>query len=249
MKTIKTSALIFLFCATACSNFIGSNGSDGQMTDDRVVQARDNKVEQKSVEIDKKVPPKLCVFDYDLTLSSHLCPGVSDEQKVCPTYEWDMQGISPHAKDAIKRCIAEGAYVGILSLASIDCFKTKIPALLDKVPELKDLLSPDGKKVDISSIEQWNQSEGPFHFEPQADKAKDIDRIMRFYGLKPVIDDHLVIFWDDEPYNISRMKKKRPKINSVELSRISNNPHSGCGIKLEDIDEGFKKLNDQNQVK
>lgn len=189
----------------------------------------------------------LCVFDYDLTLSSHQCPDTPDEKEVCVTYDWNMQGISKGAEEAIKRCVDEGAYVGILSLATLKCHEGKIGHLLERVPELKKLLSPAGTDVDIASISQWNQEAGPFYFNPKAYKPVDIDRIMKFYGLIPGVDDRRVIFWDDDSWNISQMKEKRPQINSVKVSRISDKIPSGCGISYHEVNEGFRMLEKQRR--
>lgn len=205
-------------------------------------------VETKEQEPKALEKPPLCVVDYDLTLSTHDCPDVPNEKEVCSTYDWTKQGIAKGTLDLIKRCLDEGAYVGILSLAEIKCHEGKIGHLVSKVPEFKNLLAPvNVKPIDITSKSQWNQDIGPFHFNPRFFKPKDIDRIMKFYGLIPGADDHRVIFWDDDSQNIHLMKEIRPKINSVKIERTSESPPSGCGITFHDVNEGFRLLEKQKK--
>jgi hypothetical protein len=182
----------------------------------------------------------LCIFDYDLTLSAHQCPGIADDTEVCETYGWRLEGMSTHARTAITRCIEEGANVGILSASPALCLSQKITHLVKEVPEILSL-TPD-----IKDFSNWNLDPGPFWMSnlTQDQKPKYIDQIMKFYNLTPGEDDKFIIFFDDDSKNIEDMSKLRPQINSVKIDRnINSSEVSGCGVSLENIEEGFSKLN------
>lgn len=224
MKKNQIFIILFLFLSCRPENY------------ESVGSSSDKPAESVKTKGAKEKKP-LCVFDYDLTLSSHGCPGILDDTKVCPTYEWDMEGMSPYAQMAIEGCLAIDANVGILSFSPISCHQEKVAHLIKMAPAMLNLPNK------ISLLENWNLEIGPFYMQWRSSKAQEINRIMKFYGLTPGVDDHMVIFWDDDAKNISDMKAKRPEISSIKVERISeNNPTNGCGITKENIDQGLLML-------
>ncbi len=81
--------------------------------------------------------PWLCVFDYDLTISSNKCELTEGKAEYhclttsCFTYTWKDQCLGIMAKEAIATCVERNAYIGIASHATVDdCWEGKVIAIL-----------------------------------------------------------------------------------------------------------------------
>ena len=198
----------------------------------------------------------LCVFDYDLTLSSHLCnettgnPDFSCVQTKCSTYEWNDQCLGVKARSAIAECVRRGAYIGIASHADVDrCWNGKVLPIITKsqFPELTSSPHYDIQQSGLSypaidNRDNWNCSDCAYHMNPEISKSDGIRKVMAHYGMDPGNAEHRsrVIFWDDSPSNIEDVNNNLPETRAVKVSRFGEGDAGGCGITQVDIDKGWK---------
>lgn len=202
--------------------------------------------------------PQLCVFDYDLTLSSHLCPetqgdaGYFCRENTCDTYGWFSQCLGQSARAAVAECVRRHAYIGIASHAAVDpCWADKVVPIVTQrqFPELTE--SPDYARPNqafsypaIDLRENWNCEDCAYTMDGGLSKPNGIRRVMRHYGLDPskAADRARVIFWDDTPSNISAVDAELPEARTVLVPRFtSNGADGGCGLTQRDIDAGFAR--------
>lgn len=198
---------------------------------------------------------KLCIFDYDLTLSSHACSRTQTAHHFCRknsvrTYNWYDQCIGVAARAAIAKCVAEQAYIGIVSHAALNTFNDKIRPLvsLNQFPELFN--SPNynnpNSKINYPKLDDthnWNCATCAYHLNNGGSKSRDIAKVMTHYGLSPSKDQGKVIFWDDTPNNINHVKQALPGIHTITVSRNgSSGNDGGCGIEQSDITKGWQAV-------
>ncbi|HWA71851.1 MAG TPA: hypothetical protein VG937_05950 [Polyangiaceae bacterium] len=200
--------------------------------------------------------PRLCVFDYDLTLSSHSCPETDGRaayfcrQNRCDTYGWFSQCLAPGARAAVAECVRRGAFIGIASHASVDpCWSDKVLPIVaqQQFPELTG--APNYARPDqtfsypaIDVRENWNCETCAYTMDGTLSKPNGIRRVMRHYGLDPsrASDRARVIFWDDTPSNISAVAAELPEARRVLVPRFTNNgADGGCGLTERDIQAGW----------
>lgn len=200
--------------------------------------------------------PRLCVFDYDLTLSSNACPATEGQvalhcrENVCDTYGWYPQCLGISARAAVARCVTEGAFIGIASHAEVDaCWNDKVTPILteQQFPELTS--SPDyanpASPLAYPALDdrtQWNCETCAYQMTGALAKPDGISRVMRHYGLDPgnPIDRARVLFWDDTPENISAVQQTMPEVRAILVPR--NGPtgaEGGCGITEAEIEAGW----------
>jgi len=159
----------------------------------------------------------ICVFDYDLTLSSHHCSATAGRSefnctKVGSTYGWTDQCLATAAREAVQRCTAENAKVAIASHSSYD--QAKINAL---------------------SATGW-PADGHILMQPGRNKAEMINDIKSHYSAP----NAKVIFWDDTSGNISAVSGMAD-VFAVEVDR--GNPRgSNCGIQSQHISQGWNAI-------
>ncbi|MGL1937245.1 MAG: T9SS type A sorting domain-containing protein [Fibrobacterales bacterium] len=210
----------------------------------------------------------LCVFDYDLTLSSHACPAAATNDNHCrtnthgATYGWNDQCLGINAKEAVARCVANGAYISINSHAPSGNFGDKIEPIVsdNQFPEWLnapgynnpdhdpyyppldnyDLINGDDSfNSNDFSIDNINRG---FYFMRNSDKMVKIAHTMRLIGMDPDNIEHRarVIFWDDSGHNID-LANDWGGIRAVAVDRLGsgNGADGGCGVTLEDIEEGW----------
>ncbi|MCP4602654.1 MAG: hypothetical protein GY847_19420 [Proteobacteria bacterium] len=200
----------------------------------------------------------LCVFDYDLTLSSNKCPdtkgvdGYYCRTNKCGTYSWIDQCLGKDAREAVAECIRRNAYIGIASHADVDgCWNDKVIPIIseNQFPELTGSPNYNNKNEGISypaidNRDNWNCDTCAYHMNPTLSKPNAIRRIMLHYKMDPKSDKDRarVIFWDDSPSNINAVKRDLKETKAVLVPR---NKHKGgdggCGITRADIDEGWGK--------
>lgn len=202
--------------------------------------------------------PRLCVFDYDLTLSSHLCPETDGSQayfcreNACDTYGWFSQCLGIRARAAVAECVRRGAYIGIASHAAVDpCWADKVLPILSQrqFPELTEspAYARAGQAFSYPAIdvrENWNCESCAYTMDGGLSKPNGIRRIMRHYGLDPsrAADRARVIFWDDTPSNISAVALELPEARGVLVPRFtSNGADGGCGLTDADIAAGWAR--------
>lgn len=205
------------------------------------------------------VPPKdprVCVFDYDLTLSSHDCPetdGNSDyfcRVNTCDTYGWYPQCLAKNARTAVAECVRRHAYVGIASKADVDnCWADKVLPILsqNQFPELvQPPFEPEaGAPIVYPALDDranWNCDDCAYTMDGALGKPEGIRRIMRHFGLDPSApeDRARVIFWDDTATNIADVKAQMPETRAVLVpSNTGSGVDGGCGITRADIDAGW----------
>jgi len=203
------------------------------------------------------VPPKasgvLCVFDYDLTLSTNNCTKEQYDCRtnVCLTYNWYQQCMSSGARHAIEVCAQRGAYIGIASHASVDlCWDDKVATVISQVqfPGLTSALRYDNPKTDFSYPKidlrsNWNCDTCAYHMNGAFTKPQLISKVMAHYGMdaKKPADRAKVIFWDDLPDNITKTNADMPEVHTVHVhENIDGQPNSGgCGILESDVDAGW----------
>lgn len=198
----------------------------------------------------------LCVFDYDLTLSTNNCirEQYSCRTNTCLTYNWYQQCMSSGARRAIEVCVERGAYLGIASHANVDgCWNDKVAVILSEqqFPALTSALRYDSTRTDfayprLTVRENWNCDDCAYHMNGAFSKPQLIGKVMKHYGMNPdsAMDRARVIFWDDLPDNISKMKADMPEVHTVHVhENIDGEPNSGgCGILDRDIQEGWKSF-------
>lgn len=195
----------------------------------------------------------LCVFDYDLTLSTNNCikEQYACRTNTCLTYNWYQQCMSNGARHAIEVCVERGAYIGIASHASVDlCWDDKVSVVItqDQFPALTGAIRYDNPKTDFSypkldKRSNWNCDDCAYHMNGAFSKPQLISKIMTHYGLDPkqASDRAKVIFWDDLPDNISKTNADMPEVHTVHVhENIDGQPNSGgCGIQESDVVAGW----------
>ena len=202
-------------------------------------------------------PPKasglLCVFDYDLTLSTNNCikEQYACRTNACLTYNWYQQCMSSGARHAIEVCVERGAYIGIASHASVDaCWDDKVSVIISQqqFPALTGAARYDNPHTDFSypRLDQrsnWNCDNCAYHMNGALSKPQLIARVMGHYGLDPrsATDRGKVIFWDDLPDNVAKMKSDMPEVHTVHVhENRDGQPNSGgCGILETDVQAGW----------
>jgi hypothetical protein len=195
----------------------------------------------------------LCVFDYDLTLSTNNCikEQYACRTNTCLTYNWYQQCMSDGARHALEVCVERGAYIGIASHASVDgCWDDKVSVVItqQQFPALTSAIRYDNATTDFAypKIDQrsnWNCDNCAYHMNGAFSKPQLISKIMTHYEMDPknLADRAKVIFWDDLPDNISKMKQDMPEVHTIHVhENIDGQPNSGgCGIQQADIDAGW----------
>ena len=199
--------------------------------------------------------PRVCVFDYDLTLSSNGCSSTqgsahSCRTNVCITYNWYPQCLGAAARAAVAECVRRGAFIGVASHASVDaCWSDKVTPILSEqqFPELTN--SPRYANPNtswsypaIDDRANWNCENCAYTMDGGVSKPAGIRRILRHYGLNPDLasDRRRVIFWDDEPRNVDAVRKELPEARSILVPRFGPTGNSGgCGITTTEIDAGW----------
>jgi hypothetical protein len=202
-------------------------------------------------------PPRasglLCVFDYDLTLSTNNCikEQYACRTNTCLTYNWYQQCMSNGARHAIQVCVERGAYIGIASHASVDgCWDDKVSVIItqDQFPALTGAVRYDNPNTDfaypkLDKRSNWNCNDCAYHMNGGFSKPQLISKIMTHYGLDPkqASDRAKVIFWDDLPDNISKTNADMPEVHTVHVhENIDGQPNSGgCGIQESDVAAGW----------
>lgn len=201
--------------------------------------------------------PRVCVFDYDLTLSAHLCPELDDEpsryfcrENTCDTYGWYSQCLARDAREAVAECVRRGAFIGIASHANADaCWQDKVlPVVAERqFPEFTEspAYGADSGPLRYPRIDvraNWNCDDCAYTMDGGLSKPNGIRRVMRHYGLDPssAVDRARVIFWDDTPSNVTAVENEMPEARAVLVPRFSNRGEDGgCGIRREDIELGW----------
>ncbi|MBN1654164.1 MAG: hypothetical protein JXA30_10340 [Deltaproteobacteria bacterium] len=200
---------------------------------------------------------RLCVFDYDLTLSSHACEETEGKPEYhcrlnrCGTYSWNSQCLGVGARQAVAECVRQKAFIGIASHADRDlCWEDKVVPMVaqDQFPEL--IHSPPYANRDmrvfypaIDRKENWNCGACAYQMVPDISKPAAIGRIMRYYALRPESPEHRarVIFWDDSPDNIASVKAEMPEVKTVLVPRHgTRGDGGGCGITPAEIEEAWR---------
>ncbi|MGL1903441.1 MAG: hypothetical protein OCC49_14985 [Fibrobacterales bacterium] len=211
-----------------------------------------------------KNPQVLCIFDYDLTLSSHKCPATDDKEEYhCfnyssdnNVYNWDprYQCLGVKAREAIARCVDNGAFIGINSHAALEVgYEDKISHLIDDnhFPEFLqsdhyDNASKEWSYPKINDKANWNCETCAYHMDHNSYKPDVNDKIMRAYGMDPdnAEDRMRVIFWDDSESNIEHITESG-EVHPVYIPRLNGgtDPNAGgCGITDALIEEGWQKV-------
>lgn len=198
----------------------------------------------------------LCVFDYDLTISTHACPAAqaSCRKNACQTYNWYEQCISDGAKRAVAKCVERGAFIGIASHASVDaCWQDKVLPITQQMqlPELTSAQRYVAPGADFSyprldERTNWNCDDCAYHMNSAFSKPQLIAKIMRHYGLDPndaAARAH-VILWDDTLENIQATQHDMPEVTAIRVHQnVDGDPNSGgCGIVDADIASGWAPL-------
>jgi hypothetical protein len=210
-----------------------------------------------SSDVRSATEPQLCVFDYDLTLSSHDCPATVNQEAYfcrdnrCQTYDWYTQCLAIAARKAIAECVQRHAYVAIASKADVDlCWSDKVKPITEQgqFPELT--LSPYYVSSDpglsypaIDDRTNWNCANCAYSMDGWLSKPDGIGRAMRHYGLDPELqrDRARVIFWDDTPENIDDVRSAMPEARAILVPRFSADPNEGgCGITEKEIAAGWE---------
>jgi hypothetical protein len=171
--------------------------------------------------------PFLCVFDYDLTLSSNACPLTAGRPElhcrttVCDTYGWHDQCLGLHAREAVAECVGRGAYIGISSHASADaCWTDKVTPMLSEkqFPEWTGAVryanpAADWQYPALNDRRRWNCPDCAYTMDGAVAKPAGIARVMRFYRMDPAspADRRRVLFWDDTPANIDDVRRAMPR--------------------------------------
>ncbi len=195
----------------------------------------------------------LCVFDYDLTISSHACEVAGEYCRTnsCGTYSWFNQCLAPAAREAFKACVDRGAFIGINSHAGVDeCWSDKVVPIVaqNQFPELTNSPRYDNPNADFSypAIDDranWNCNTCAYHMNPNMDKSEGVRKVMRHYGMDAdsPADRARVIFWDDSPGNITNLNTNMPEVRAILVPRAGAD-EGGCGITRQKIIEGWNGL-------
>jgi hypothetical protein len=202
------------------------------------------------------VPPKsgiLCVFDYDLTLSTHACalPQSWCRVNACITYDWYEQCVSDEARRAVAICVERGAFIGIASHASVDaCWADKVTPIAQQMqlPELTSAARYGAGGLDfayprVDARQSWNCDDCAYHMDSESSKPQLIAKIMRHYAMDPsdAAARAQVILWDDTRDNITATERDMPEVTTVQVQQnVDGDPDSGgCGIRAADIQAGW----------
>ena len=207
-------------------------------------------------------PRVLCIFDYDLVLSSHSCAQTMSKPteylcrtNACTTYAWHDQCLSTAAHAAIVECVRHGAYIGIASHSQFDeCFNDKVIETLTPAafPEFFSSIHYNKTGTDFSypaidNRANWNCDTCAYHFDgmTKGSKAALIRKVMAHYGLSPTskADQSRVVYWEDDPAFIDDVHTNLP--NAQVIAVASTNPASngaGCGIQAANVTAGWSAL-------
>ena len=207
-------------------------------------------------------PRALCIFDYDLVLSSHSCAQTTSKSTEylcrtndCTTYAWHDQCLATAAHEAIAECVRHGAYIGIASHSQFDaCWNDKVIETLTpaKFPEFYSSIHYDKPGTDFSypAIDDrtnWNCDTCAYHFDGmiKGSKAALIRKVMAHYGLSPdsETDQSRVLYWEDDPAFLEDVRTNLPKAHAIAVK--STNPASngaGCGIQSANVSAGWTAL-------
>lgn len=260
LRYIALALLILPGCGT---RGIGALFGDGENTlfkasDTTVADAADAAADA-STQPPTHLPPKdprLCVFDYDLTLSSHDCSQTAGDptyfcrENTCDTYGWYPQCLAIGARAAIAECVKRHAYIGIASKANVDnCWADKVLPIIsqDQFPELTHPQPDPDAALPIvypalDDRANWNCDNCAYTMDGGLSKPDGIRRIMRHFGLDPnlPLDRARVIFWDDTASNISDVEAQIPEARSILVPSFTGaGVDGGCGITQTEIDAGW----------
>jgi hypothetical protein len=206
-------------------------------------------------------PRFLCVFDYDLTLSSHACPMTEAEPErylcrrnadACPTYGWFEQCVGVSAREAVAACVRRGAYLGIASHSLFtECWDDKIASLFtpENVPELFASVhyassGTDFSYPDLLAPESYNCEDCAYQVRGES-KSALIRRVMTHYGLDPTdpADQRRVAFWDDDLKNTTNVVTELPGVVTIKVPVLGDPAaRQGCGIGPAEIDDAWARL-------
>jgi hypothetical protein len=207
-------------------------------------------------------PRVLCVFDYDLVLSSHSCSQTMSmpteylcRTNACTTYAWHDQCLATAAHAAIAECVRHGAYIGIASHSQFDeCWNDKVIQTLTRAafPELfsSPHYNKSGTDFSYPAIDDrasWNCDTCAYHFDgmTKGSKAVLIRKVMAHYGLSPTskADQSRVVYWEDDPAFLDDVRTNLPNAHAIAVA--STNPASngaGCGIQPANVTAGWAAL-------
>jgi len=207
-------------------------------------------------------PRALCIFDYDLVLSSHSCSQTMSmsttylcRTNACTTSSWHDQCLATAAHAAIAECVRHGAYIGITSHSELDaCWNDKVVQTLTPAafPEFFSSIHYNKTGTDFSypAIDDranWNCDTCAYHFDGMigGSKATLIRKVMAHYGLSPTskADQSRVIYWDDDPALRDEVRSNLPSAHPIAVA--STNPATagaGCGIQAADVSAGWAAL-------
>ena len=207
-------------------------------------------------------PRVLCVFDYDLVLSSHSCSQTMSMRteylcrtNACTTYAWHDQCLATAARAAIAECVRHGAYIGIASHSQFDeCWNDKVIQTLTPAafPEFFSSIHYNKSGTDFSypAIDDranWNCDTCAYHFDGMTKGSKTvlIRKVMAHYGLSPTskADQSRVVYWEDDPAFIEDVHTNLP--NARVIAVTSTNPATngaGCGIQAANVSAGWAAL-------
>jgi hypothetical protein len=204
----------------------------------------------------------LCVFDYDLVLSSHSCAQTTAmpteylcRTNSCTTSNWHDQCLGTAAHTAIAECVRHGAFIGITSHSSFDaCFNDKILQTLTpaKFPEFYSSIHYNKSGTDFSypAIDDkanWNCNTCAYHFDGVIGGSKSalIKKVMAHYGLSPTskADQSRVLYWEDDPALIDEVHTMLPNVTTTAVA--STDPATagkGCGIQAANVSAAWAAL-------
>jgi len=207
-------------------------------------------------------PRALCVFDYDLVLSSHSCSQTMSmatqylcRTNACTTSSWRDQCLATAARAAIAECVRRGAYIGIASHSQLDaCWNDKLIQTLTPAafPEFFSSIHYNKTGTDFSypAIDDkanWNCDTCAYHFDGMigGSKVTLIRKVMAHYGLSPTskTDQSRVAYWDDDPALRDEVRSNLPNAHPIAVA--STNPATagaGCGIQAADVSAGWAAL-------
>ncbi len=207
-------------------------------------------------------PRVLCIFDYDLVLSSHSCSQTMSmpteylcRTNACTTSSWHDQCLATAAHAAIAECVRHGAYIGIASHSQLDaCWNDKVIQTLTRAafPEFFSSIHYNKTGTDFSypAIDDranWNCDTCAYHFDGMigGSKVTLIRKVMAHYGLSPTskADQSRVVYWDDDPALLDEVRSNLPNVHPIAVA--STNPATagaGCGIQAANVSAGWAAL-------
>ncbi len=206
-------------------------------------------------------PRFLCVFDYDLTLSSHACEATLSEPKryvckvnadTCPTYGWFDQCLATSAREAVAECVRRGAYIGIASHSIFEgCWEDKIASIFTPAlfPELFASVhyaasGTDFSYPDLLDAESYNCDTCAYQIRGES-KSALIRRVMAHYGMDPndPADQRRVAFWDDDMNNTTNVMTELPSVVTVKVPVLGDPAaREGCGMGPAEIEQAWSRL-------